>query len=98
MISDLGGCPPPFSLQPNLQSIRCWFEGCCLEEVLGKIEKDKSKFACDLQQCLNKMSPLSLKVTFRQINEAASLCLDECFNVDYRIALRMICKGDFKEG
>lgn len=92
------GCPPPFTLQPHLQTFNCWFSECTLEAAFAKISENKSKIAADTMECLKKMSPLSLKVTYKQIKEAAKLDVHNCFNVDYRIATKMLACGDFYEG
>ena len=48
---------------------------------------------------MRKMSPTSLKVTLRNIRDAASFKrLEESFQQDYRIALACIAGHDFIEG
>lgn len=93
-----GGCVPKFQLEPNLKLMNAWFSECTIEAAMAKIKEDKSKFATDTMECLNKMSPLSLKVTYKQVRDAAKLEIFDCFNVDYRIALKMMTCGDFIEG
>lgn len=44
------------------------------------------------------MSPLSLKVTFRQLTNGSKLSLNECLKMEYRMAVRHLENSDFKEG
>lgn len=95
---DIGQSPPKFSLEPHLKTIETWFCDDTFESVYSKISKDSSKFGTDTKELLSSMSPLSLKVTYKQIKDAANLDKFDCFNVDYRIACRMLECGDFAEG
>ena len=48
---------------------------------------------------MRKASPTSLKITLRNLREAASFKrVEECFQQDYRIALACIAGHDFIEG
>lgn len=51
-------------------------------------------------QTLGAMSPLSLKVTLEQMRQGANKTCAECFQMEYRIATRMIERpsSDFYEG
>lgn len=44
------------------------------------------------------MSPLSLKVTLTQMRKGAMQSYPECFQMEYRIASRMLENPDFYEG
>jgi len=44
------------------------------------------------------MSPLSLKVTFRQLEFGSKLSLPQCLNMEYRMVVRFLENSDFKEG
>lgn len=44
------------------------------------------------------MSPLSLKVTLRQLKLGANKTLDECLQMEYRLAYRFLEDSDFDEG
>ena len=50
-------------------------------------------------EAMRKASPTSLKITLRNLREAASFKrVEECFQQDYRIALACIAGHDFIEG
>lgn len=44
------------------------------------------------------MSPLSLKVTFHQLQAGSKMSLNECLKMEYRMAVRHLEDSDFKEG
>lgn len=44
------------------------------------------------------MSPLSLKVTFHQLQTGSKMSLNECLKMEYRMAVRHLEDSDFKEG
>ncbi|MDQ6432885.1 enoyl-CoA hydratase/isomerase family protein [Mesorhizobium sp. LHD-90] len=47
---------------------------------------------------IDKASPTSVAVTFRQINTGAMLDMDECMRMEFRILNRMVASHDFPEG
>ncbi len=47
---------------------------------------------------IEKVSPTSVAVTFRQINTGAMLDMDECMRMEFRILNRMLSSHDFPEG
>ena len=47
---------------------------------------------------LQSRSPLSLLITFRQMNAARELSFDACLQIDYRLACRFATSHDFMEG
>uniref|UniRef100_A0AAR2LK92 3-hydroxyisobutyryl-CoA hydrolase n=1 Tax=Pygocentrus nattereri TaxID=42514 RepID=A0AAR2LK92_PYGNA len=79
-------------------------------EKLGALEKDlvelKSPSVSDVAQVLNtyqgqtlaKMSPTSLKLTFRQMQMGAGMSLQEVFVMEYRLSQACMRGSDFYEG
>lgn len=47
---------------------------------------------------LQKVSPLSLKVTFRELELGSKLLLPQCLKMEYRMVVRHLEDSDFKEG
>ena len=47
---------------------------------------------------IEKASPTSVAVTFRELNTAAMLEFDDCMRMEFRIVNRMIARHDFFEG
>ncbi|KAM9486692.1 3-hydroxyisobutyryl-CoA hydrolase, mitochondrial [Clarias gariepinus] len=88
----------PFVLQQHIEDIDRLFEGRSVEEILEKLEKDQSTFAQKQVEILSKMSPTSLKLTFRQLQAGASLTLQEVLVMEYRLSQACMRGHDFYEG
>ncbi|KAF5903386.1 3-hydroxyisobutyryl-CoA hydrolase, mitochondrial, partial [Clarias magur] len=88
----------PFVLQQHTEAIDRLFEGRSVEEILEKLQKDQSTFAQKQVEILSKMSPTSLKLTFRQLQAGASLSLQEVLVMEYRLSQACMRGHDFYEG
>ncbi|KAF7709160.1 3-hydroxyisobutyryl-CoA hydrolase, mitochondrial [Silurus meridionalis] len=88
----------PFVLQQHTGAIDRLFEGSSVEEILEKLQKDQSVFAHKQVETLLKMSPTSLKFTFRQLQAGASLSLQEVLVMEYRLSQACMRGHDFYEG
>ncbi|XP_026768411.3 3-hydroxyisobutyryl-CoA hydrolase, mitochondrial [Pangasianodon hypophthalmus] len=88
----------PFVLQQHTKAIDRLFEGSSVEEILEKLQKDQSAFAQKQVETLSKMSPTSLKLTFRQLQAGASLSLQEVLVMEYRLSQACMRGHDFYEG
>ncbi|XP_013116224.1 3-hydroxyisobutyryl-CoA hydrolase, mitochondrial isoform X2 [Stomoxys calcitrans] len=88
----------PFVLEPKMDQINKCFSGESVEEILENLKNDGSEWATKTLQTMAKMSPTSMKVTFRQLELGAKLSLPQCLNMEYRIVLRHLENSDFKEG
>ncbi|KAI9908514.1 hypothetical protein PsorP6_003926 [Peronosclerospora sorghi] len=69
-----------------------------MEGILEPLEKLKTKWSQDTLDTLKEMSPLSLKVTLEQMCQGAVKTYAECFQMEYRMATRMMENPDFFEG
>ncbi|CAI5745804.1 unnamed protein product [Peronospora destructor] len=69
-----------------------------LEGIFKRLEKLNTEWSNDTLVTLKKMSPLSLKVTLEQMRQGAVKTYAECFQMEYRIATRMLENPDFYEG
>jgi 3-hydroxyisobutyryl-CoA hydrolase len=89
----------PFSLGPHMQTINRCFGQDSVEQIVEALEAENTPFANQVLATLSKLSPTSLKVTFRQIREGANKSLEECFQMEYRISQGFMRPGsDFFEG
>ncbi|XP_075144629.1 3-hydroxyisobutyryl-CoA hydrolase isoform X2 [Haematobia irritans] len=88
----------PFVLQPQLDQINNCFSGESVEEIIENLKKDGSEWATKTIQTMTKMSPTSLKVTFRQLELGSKLSLPQCLKMEYRLVVRHLENSDFKEG
>lgn len=88
----------PFVLQQHTEAIDRLFTASSVEEIMDNLQKDGSAFAQKQLETLSKMSPTSLKLTFRQIQAGASMSLQEVFVMEYRLSQACMRGHDFYEG
>ncbi|XP_017141254.1 3-hydroxyisobutyryl-CoA hydrolase, mitochondrial isoform X2 [Drosophila miranda] len=89
----------PFSLQPVLEQINKNFSADSVEAILENLQNDGSDWAKKTLATLCKMSPTSMKVTYRQLELGSQLSLTQCLIMEYRLAVRHLeDRSDFKEG
>lgn len=97
-VADLGA--------PTLPGIREAVDRCFafdrVEEILSALEAEAggayAEWAADTRATLLKMSPISLKVTLRQLREGAELEFEDVMTMEYRIVQRCMEGHDFFEG
>ncbi|TSW62342.1 3-hydroxyisobutyryl-CoA hydrolase, mitochondrial [Bagarius yarrelli] len=82
----------------STEQVKKLFEGNSVEEILEKLQKDQSAFAQKQVETLLKMSPTSLKLTFKQMQMGASLSLQEVLVMEYRLTQACMKGHDFYEG
>ncbi|KAL3074218.1 hypothetical protein niasHS_015048 [Heterodera schachtii] len=88
-----------FVLDPHLELIDECFAAESVETIIERLmRRSDSEFAREQCEILAKMSPTSLKVTFRQIRMGAKLKFDEVFPIEYRLTQRFMAANDFHEG
>lgn len=87
-----------FSLKQYIGRINSAFSADSVEQIFENLQKDQSEWAKQQLDILSKMSPTSLKVTFRALKEGAKMSLPECLKMEYRIACQMLEDHDFFEG
>ncbi|CAM4601235.1 unnamed protein product [Leuciscus chuanchicus] len=88
----------PFVLQEQTEAIDRLFSAGSVEEIMENLKKDGSAFALKQTEILAKVSPTSLKLTFRQIQEGARMSLQEVLVMEYRLSQACMRGHDFYEG
>ncbi|KAK5649852.1 hypothetical protein RI129_000881 [Pyrocoelia pectoralis] len=88
----------PFSLASVLPKINKCFSAPSVELILKALEEDCSDWSQSTINNLSKMSPTSLKVSLKALNEGAKLNLQECLQMENRIASGCLSNKDFYEG
>lgn len=84
--------------QKNLKQINECFSVATVEDILANLEKDGSEWAQGTLKTLAKMSPLSMKVTKKQLDLGRELDLRSCLRMEFRMAVHSVIDSDFKEG
>jgi len=88
-----------FSLEPHMDKISQIFSGGSVEEILEGLKSDGSDWANKHIKTMARLSPTSLKVTYRQIREGEKLSsLAECLAMEHRLVRRCCEDEDFYEG
>jgi enoyl-CoA hydratase len=87
----------------RLASGRSWIDSCFdadrIEDVVTNLAASDAEDARVALEAMRKASPTSLKITLRNLRDAAKFKrVEECFQQDYRIALACIAGHDFIEG
>ncbi|KAJ1524388.1 hypothetical protein ONE63_010888 [Megalurothrips usitatus] len=93
-------CPEgaKYTLEPYLNKIDNIFSAPTVEEIYERLEKDTSDWARGTLLTLKKFCPLSLKITLKQIQLGSQLSIQECLQMEYRLACRSCDGYNFTEG
>ncbi|KAF2894169.1 hypothetical protein ILUMI_12002 [Ignelater luminosus] len=87
-----------FCLAPYIEQINKCFSATTIEGIFEALQKDGSEWAQKTLKTLSKMSPTSLKVTLKELNLGSKLNLQECLQMEYRLAVNCLSNKDFYEG
>ncbi|XP_053327834.1 3-hydroxyisobutyryl-CoA hydrolase, mitochondrial [Spea bombifrons] len=88
----------PFVLAEHLDKINSLFSANSVEEIFANLEQDGSTFAMKQLETLRRMSPTSLKMTFRQLKDGSTMTLQEVLTMEYRLSQACMRGHDFYEG
>ncbi|TKS67554.1 3-hydroxyisobutyryl-CoA hydrolase, mitochondrial [Collichthys lucidus] len=88
----------PFVLDKHMSDIDRLFSSGSVEGIVQNLRADGSEFANKQAETLSKMSPTSLKITFKQLQEGATLSLPEVLVMEYRLSQACMKGCDFYEG
>ncbi|CAL1531070.1 unnamed protein product [Lymnaea stagnalis] len=87
-----------FSLEQHKEQISKCFSGGSVEEIVESLRLDGSEWALKQLEHIKKMSPTSLKITFRLLKEGLKKTLAETLCTEYRLTQRCVADKDFHEG
>ncbi|EGD75319.1 hypothetical protein PTSG_06969 [Salpingoeca rosetta] len=69
-----------------------------LQEVFDALEADSSEWAKKQRETLAEMSPLSMMVTFEQLQRGKTMDLRRCLEMEYNISQHCVHGNDFYQG
>lgn len=69
-----------------------------IEDIVASLDKETSEFALNTKSALLSKSPVSLKVTLKQLVDGKEKSLRECFRTDLALATNFMKHEDFFEG
>ena len=85
-------------LEPQREAIDRCFAGNTIEDILDRLKREGGAWADATLATLARMSPLSLRVTLRELREDAALDFEDCLRMEYRLVRRFVKASDFYEG
>eukprot|EP00898_Chlorokybus_atmophyticus_P005146 jgi/Chlat1/5632/Chrsp369S05385 len=93
---------PPESLLHKAEELEELFAKQSVEEIVSAVEakanEPDGEWCKAIYERLQKVSPLSLKLTFRHMMQQVGGTLEDCLLDDLRIATRCVEDSDFQEG
>ncbi|KAJ0070685.1 hypothetical protein NL108_017486, partial [Boleophthalmus pectinirostris] len=92
------GSDKPFVLEKHLAHINRLFSGDSVEGIVHNLKADGSEFAVKQVETLSRMSPTSLKMTFKQLQLGGALSLKDVLIMEYRLSQACMRGHDFYEG
>jgi len=69
-----------------------------IEAILTSLDSDGGEWAQAQAKTMRQKSPMSMKVTFKQVREGAKLNFADCMRMEWRLANRFAADHDFYEG
>ncbi|MHA7885017.1 enoyl-CoA hydratase/isomerase family protein [Nitratireductor rhodophyticola] len=97
-LSVFDGAAEPQMDEGTVHAIARHFSFGSLPEILESLADDQDEWAQDTLATIEKRSPTSLHVAFRQVRAGAMLEMDACMKMEFRILNRMLAGHDFYEG
>ncbi|XP_047457731.1 3-hydroxyisobutyryl-CoA hydrolase, mitochondrial [Mugil cephalus] len=88
----------PFVLDKHISDINRLFSSSSVEGIMENLKADGSEFAKKQAETLSKMSPTSLKITYKQLQTGAALSLQDVLVMEYRLSQACMRGFDFYEG
>ncbi|XP_054643282.1 3-hydroxyisobutyryl-CoA hydrolase, mitochondrial isoform X2 [Dunckerocampus dactyliophorus] len=88
----------PFVLEKHMSDIDRLFSSSSVEGIMQNLKADSSDFAKKQIETLSRMSPTSLKITYKQLQAGATLSLQDVFVMEYRLSQACLRGCDFYEG
>jgi enoyl-CoA hydratase len=92
----------PLDQVPPLQQHRAVIDRCfthdTVEAIVAALENEGGAWADQVRATILQKSPMSLKVTLRELREAASLEFEDCMIMEYRLVQAFMADRDFFEG
>lgn len=85
-------------LEPLQKEIDRHFAYPTVEEIISSLEADSSDFAKETKKTLLSKSPVSLKVTLKQVMDGENKSLADCLATDLILAKNFMKHPDFFEG
>ncbi|XP_068184646.1 3-hydroxyisobutyryl-CoA hydrolase, mitochondrial isoform X2 [Antennarius striatus] len=88
----------PFVLESHMADIDRLFSSSSVEGIVQNLKADGSAFAQKQAETLSRMSPTSMKMTYKQLQFGAAMSLQDVLVMEYRLSQACMRGRDFYEG
>ena len=89
---------PAGRLAANRADVKAVFDQPNLNAVLAALSASESEWSAKQLKALRSKSPLSVALAWEQLERGAKLDFQGCLTLEYRIALKSLQMGEFREG
>ncbi|HXP32268.1 MAG TPA: enoyl-CoA hydratase/isomerase family protein [Stellaceae bacterium] len=97
-LSRYSGDAGPASLPPLQAAIDRCFAGDSVAAILAALAKEEGEWAREAQDAMQRASPLSLAITFRQLGLGRGMEIEDALALEYRLTQHCMAGHDFFEG
>lgn len=98
IIDSLTGMPGDAPVEDKQEQIDACFTHATCEDIVAALERDGSDWANKQLSILASKSPISLKVTLRQMQEGAGLSFRDAMRMELGLSMQFVAGEDFYEG
>ena len=98
ILSDFSGDPGPSTLESLRDGIDRCFAGESVEKIVEALGKEPAEWAAKALSMMERASPTSLRMAFRQLRLGATLEFEDCMRLENRLSLACLTGADFYEG
>lgn len=89
---------PKHRILEHEEDIRYIFNSRTFDEVIDKLNQNKTPFYAKIREAIEEKCPISAHVTFRNIQMSRKMTAKECFIHDFAVSQRFVNGPDFFEG
>jgi enoyl-CoA hydratase len=98
ILADFSGDPGPSGLESLRDGIDRCFAGESVEEIIEALGREPDDWARKARSMMERASPTSLRMTFRQLHLGSRLEFEDCMRLENRLSLACLTGADFYEG
>jgi enoyl-CoA hydratase len=98
VLDEFTGDAGPATLPPQRALIDTHFAGDSVEAIVRSLQSGGDEWAAKAAASLARLSPTSMKITFRQIRSGASMSFEDIMTMEYRMSQGCMAGHDFFEG
>eukprot|EP01130_Rhizamoeba_saxonica_P000789 TRINITY_DN10703_c0_g1_i1.p1 TRINITY_DN10703_c0_g1~~TRINITY_DN10703_c0_g1_i1.p1 ORF type:complete len:416 (-),score=88.54 TRINITY_DN10703_c0_g1_i1:14-1087(-) len=82
----------------NIDEVNTLFGGSSVEEIMNSLAENNGAFAQSCKKSIDRFSPTSIKVVYKQVRTGKTLGFRDTFELEYKISQEFMRNKDFYEG